>query len=77
MDSMLISMEEYTVNANTVKNSVLERLQIDGVITEQQAEDYSEKWQIIIIKTNWFTSWLNKFKKEKDSYQCKYVKFEE
>jgi len=48
MDSMLISLEEYTLNANHVKDLVLKRLEKDGLITKQNALDYAEKWQIII-----------------------------
>ena len=52
IDNMLISLEEYTLNANQVKDLVLERLENDGLITNQNALDYAEKWQIIIIKSN-------------------------
>jgi hypothetical protein len=77
MDSMLVSLEEYTLNANQVKGLVLERLEKDGLITNQNALDYAEKWQIIIIKSSWFERWCEKFGIKKNLYQFKYVMFEE
>ena len=77
MDSMLISLEEYTLNANQVKDLVLERLENDGLITNQNALDYAEKWQIIIIKSNWFERWREKFGIKKDGYKFKFVRFED
>jgi len=77
LDSNLVSIECDTINANLVKDIVLERLEKDGVITNVQALEYSEKWQVIVMKTNWFKRWLDKYKMTKDSYQYKYVKFED
>ena len=79
MDSNLITLEADTENANTVKDVVLNRLLADNVITEEQAKDYSEKWQVIVVKKGWFKKWLDVFckGKEKDNYFYKYVRFED
>ena len=78
IDSMLLSIEDYTLNANQVKELVLERLLKDGVVNEQTALDYAEKWQIVIIKPIWFKRWCEKFGiAKKDSYQFKFVKLED
>jgi hypothetical protein len=77
LDSMLVSLEEYTLNANQTKDLVLERLLKDGIITEQNAFDYGEKWQMIIVKSTWFERWRKKFGIENDRYQFKFVKFED
>ena len=50
LDSMVLSLEEDIKNANTVKDLVIQRLVDDKVLTDQQAEDYADKWQVIIIK---------------------------
>lgn len=76
IDSMLVSLEEYTLNANQVKDLVLERLEKDGLITDEQANFYAENWQVIIIKSNWFERWGEKFGIKKDSYKFKFVNFE-
>jgi hypothetical protein len=78
IDSMLISLEEYTTNANGVKELVISRLIMDKVITEEQADDYMEKWQIIIIKPTWFERWMKKFNiTDPNNYRFKYVKFDD
>ena len=78
IDGLLLEIGDNTKNANIVKDSVLERLKLDGNLTEKQATDYREKWQIIIVKKSWFTSWVEKHTKgDKNGYYFKFVKFEE
>jgi hypothetical protein len=78
VDSMLLTLEEDTKNANTVKDLVIKRLLDDKVITDQQAEDYADKWQVIIIKSSWFERWMEKLNIEStNNYRYKYVKFED
>lgn len=77
MDSTLLGIESYTENANTVKEIVLARLLADKIITDDQAKDYAEKWQMITIKTSWFKRWIDVFDKPKSAYQFKYVRFED
>lgn len=78
IDDTLLEIEQHTQNANSVKEIVLSRLEEDGVITPEQASLYADKWQVIIIKKNWFQRWMKKFGKPNGgSYQFKYVKFED
>ena len=78
LDSMLLSLEEDIKNANTVKDLVIQRLVDDKVLTDQQAKDYADKWQVIIIKPTWFERWMEKLN-IKTSNNClyKYVRFED
>ena len=79
IDSYLLSMETHTQNANGVKEMVLARLLSDKVITNEQAEMYATKWQVIVIKYGWFERWRktlsNGYKAEE--YGFKYVPFED
>ena len=78
VDSMLLTLEDDIKNANTVKELVIERLVKDKVITSQQAEEYADKWQVIIIKPSWFERWMEKLNiKTPNRYRFKYVKFED
>ena len=79
IDSILVNLEDETKDANTVKDIVLCRLLASKVITDEQAKEYSEKWQIIIIKRSWFEKWRLIFSSEKDKngYIYKYVRFED
>ena len=78
LDSMVLSLEEDIKNENTVKDLVIQRLVNDKVITDQQAGDYADKWQVIIIKPTWFERWMVKLNiKTPNNYRYKYVRFED
>ena len=78
LDSMVLSLEEDIKNANTVKDLVIQRLVNDKVITDQQAGDYADKWQVIIIKPTWFERWMVKLNiKTPNNYRYTYVRFED
>jgi len=78
IDGMLLEIEDYTTNANQVKDLVLERMVADNLIDSDQAAEYHEKWQVIIVKKSWFKAWADKYSKgERREYLYKFVKFEE
>lgn len=88
IDSILVSMESIVKNAEVVKGMVIDRMKTEKLITEEQAVEFSEKWQIIIIKRSWYKKWWKKYfdnepdddgvlDKEGNSYQYKLVKFED
>ena len=78
MDTRLITLEEDTLNANVVKELVIQKLYDNGVIDDEQAKAYIEKWQVIVYKPTWFKRWMEKFiTTNKDTYRYKYVKFED
>jgi hypothetical protein len=76
LDETMLCMEENTYNANTIKDMILAQLWKDNLLSEEVALSYMEEWQIIIVKNSWFKRWCDKFKKEKESYSYKFVKFE-
>jgi len=78
MDTQLITLEEDIRHANLIKEAVISRLYNDGVLNDEQASTYIEKWQVVIFKPTWFKRWMEKFiPTNKDSYRYKYVKFED
>ena len=78
MDAQLITLEEDIQNANLIKESIISRLYLDGVLNEKQATTYNEKWQVVIIKPTWFKRWMEKFiSTNTNNYRYKYVKFED
>lgn len=77
IDQQLLELPNDTDNANSVKEIVINRLLVDGVITDEQALEYADKWQVIVIKRSWFKRWMQAFNKTKDGYQYKFVKFED
>lgn len=77
IDKYMLDIDSNTKNANMIKDMVLDRLRTDGLITEEQATEYMNKWQIILIKASWFKRWMNAFNREQDGYYYKLVKFED
>jgi hypothetical protein len=76
---MLLEIQSQTVNANGIKEIVLNRLLEDKIINEEVAAEYAEKWQVIVIKKSWFLQWMEKFSNDgtKDDYLYKFVRFED
>lgn len=68
-----------TKNANICKEMIIDKLFKDGIINQEIASEYAEKYQIIIVKNSWFKTWMDKFLKDsnKDTYSFKLVKFED
>lgn len=70
MDSMLVELEAYTINANIVKTVVLDKLVLDNIISEEQYNKYNNDYHIIIIKPSWFKNIFSNIK----GYIYKYIK---
>lgn len=72
-------MGDLTTNANHAKLAVLERLRADGILSDDQLAEYTNKWQIIIVPRKWHKRWANIFLKDgaPDDVYFKYVKFED
>lgn len=86
IDSVLLNMESTIKNADVVKEMVLDRLQKEGLISEEQKTEFCEKWQVIVVKRSWYKTWWKKFFSTDDDgisdeqgreYQYKLVKFED
>ena len=79
MDKMMFELDYFLKNSNVVKELVIQRLLKDGVLNDAQASEYTEKWNVIIIKPSWFEKWRNKFRGgvDNDNYVFKFVKFED
>jgi len=78
IDSVLVEIDSMTKNANLCKEMIIDKLFKDGIINQEIASEYMEKYQIIIVKKSWFKKWMDKFaKNEDDTYIYKLVKFED
>lgn len=77
IDRNLLNLEADTINANAVKNTVLNQLLIDNLITQSQYEEYTEMWNVVIVKKGWFKKWFDKFNNgSKSEFMYQYVKFD-
>ncbi len=76
MDDIQLQLEQYTINANAVKELVLNKLLFNKHITPEQFHEYDTQWGIVIFKNKWFTKWINLFNKEQNAWTYKFIKLE-
>ncbi len=76
IDNGLLELPGDTKNANIVKEVVLDQLLRDNLITKEQFLEYTENWQVIVIKRSWFKKWWDKYASgTADNYVYNIVKF--
>lgn len=64
MESQMESqIEEQMENFNKVKELVLSRLVEENMINQDDADEFSDRCQVLLYKGNWFKSWFEKNKK--------------
>lgn len=64
-------------NHNKTKNVVLERLLKDKIITQEQYDEYSINWNILLVKRNWFKKLCDLFKiDDREGYSIIYTRFD-
>lgn len=51
---MLLSLENDIINANAIKEVVLQTLLAKNIISDDDFKEYSENWKILIYKKSWF-----------------------
>ena len=77
--SSTCDFEAIVLNANTVKEMVLEQLLNDSIISQEQFEEYNNR-HFIIAKKRWYESYFNKFGKHSDEeledFSYIYTKFD-
>lgn len=68
IDNQILSLEQDTINANKIKDLVLDSLFRQGMISEEDALDYVERFNVMLYKGSWFKRFYNKFvKNDKNS----------
>lgn len=67
-------------NYNKVKDIVLNKLVVEGLLDQSDAEEFSERCQVLVYKGKWFSKWFDKNMKAdspKDSYYIRMVELKE
>jgi hypothetical protein len=67
MDSYLVEMEQDIQNYNVVKELVINKLVDEGLMSQEDGEDFIDRCQIIVVKNGWFKRWCSKFSKGNES----------
>jgi hypothetical protein len=58
IDSILLDIEQLTINSNLIKEIVLARLSNDNQIAKEVYDKY-KNWDIVIVKKSWLKRLLN------------------
>lgn len=76
MDQIQVDMESFINNGQSAKELTVNTLLNLGHITPEIASDFLDNYQIILVKPSWYKRWVdNVFKKEKEGWVMKIVKF--
>lgn len=60
MDSQLLELESDMQNYQKVKEIVLGKLVSDGLLEQDDADEFDERCQVLVYKGTWFSKWFDK-----------------
>ena len=61
IDNQVLTIETDTIHANKVKDLVLASLIKQGLVREEDAMDYAERFHVMIYKGSWFKRFFDKY----------------
>jgi hypothetical protein len=64
-------------NYNKVKEIVLNKLVMEGLLDESDAEEFNERCQVLVYKGKWFSKWFDKNMKAESSPDSYYIRMVE
>jgi hypothetical protein len=56
----MMSLDDDIINYNKVKDLVLNKLVEENLLDEGDADEFSERCQVLLYKGTWFSNWFNK-----------------
>jgi hypothetical protein len=78
---MSLDLDSEMSNFNKVKDIVLNRLVEENLLNEDDAEEFSERCQVLVYKGKWFKNWFDKNmkieNKDENSYYIRIVELKE
>ena len=60
MDSQLLDLEQDMSNYQKVKEIVLNKLVTEGLLEQDDANEFDERCQILVYKGSWWGKWFDK-----------------
>jgi hypothetical protein len=74
-----MDLDSEIANFNKVKEIVLGKLISEGLLDQDDAEEFSERCQVLIYKGKWFSKWFEKnmISKDSESYYIKVVEMKD
>jgi len=77
----MYDLESQMDNYQKVKDIVLSKLVNEGLLDQDDANEFSERCQVLVYKGTWFSKWFDKNVKasnsKKDSYYIRIVEMKE
>jgi hypothetical protein len=83
MDQQLLTLEGDMSNYQKVKDIVLGKLVSEGLLERSDADEFSERCQVLVYKGTWFSKWFDKNVKthsspgDKQSYYIRIIEMKE
>ena len=82
MDQQLLELEKDLSNYQKVKDIVLGKLVSEGLLDQGDADEFSERCQVLVYKGTWFSKWFDKNVKangsrDKQSYYIRIIEMKE
>ncbi len=82
MDQQLLTIEADMANYQKVKELVLSQLVKEDLLDKDDAEEFSERCQVLVYKGTWFSKWFDKNvsldnPKDKNGYFMRIVQLKE
>ena len=60
MDQQLLELEQDMSNYQKVKEIVLNKLVNEGLLEQDDANEFDERCQVLVYKGTWFSKWFDK-----------------
>jgi hypothetical protein len=74
-----MDLESEIANFNKVKEIVLSKLISEGLLDQGDAEEFTERCQVLVYKGKWFSKWFEKnmVSKDSESYYIKIIEMKD
>jgi hypothetical protein len=60
MDQQLLDLEQDMSNYQKVKEIVLNKLVNEGLLEQDDADEFDQRCQVLVYKGTWFSKWFDK-----------------
>lgn len=60
MDQQLLELERDMANYQKVKELVLSKLIAEDLLSQEDADEFDERCQVLVYKGTWFSKWFDK-----------------
>ena len=60
MDQQLMELERDMSNYQKVKELILEKLVNEGLLDQDDADEFNDRCQVLVYKGTWFSKWFDK-----------------